>query len=724
MADEKKQIYELEIKGLDDQLKKLSELNSLIEQQRAEIKQLKDTDKTLAEERKVQLKQTQDQYRQLSKEVKAERDAVEKGTQTLAQKRAELARLNKELENTAIGTDTFKRLQVESKKLRAEINGADEAVGKFQGNVGNYKNAIVDAFQQMGINIKALTTPIQNINNTYNTFVNDAKNNTNALQLANDGLTKSLSGTSKALRILKIALISIGIGAIVVILGSIVAFLTTTQKGIDAINKLLIPLGNTLQRVLGIAQQLGEVFVNIFRGKASWSELGDVIGTVGDQLSEAWKQGQRLVEIQKELRNITLAIAANEGRINRQIAEQRQILEDLNRTDAERKKAGEQAIALQNALTQLKQQELEKQLEQAKIKAGQNDTDVATLTEIAKLSQDIEQLQADNLNKQREVKNKINAIDKKAADDQLKAAQQLRDTYSTLIPELQAKVNELAIQTRDALKPETGAELRDAYSEIFEQERQFAESRRFQFEQEKDIRLEVLRDQLEEGLLTEKEFAAQSYEVSKSLADQKSELERDVLDAKFAALEAGLNLVGEFAGKDSKIAKAAAILSAIVNTYKAANLALSSYPPPVGQIFAGIAIAQGIANVAKIRQTSEPKFASGVIGLQGAGTETSDSITARLSKGESVMTARATKVFAPILADMERAVGNQPNYNPSGRRFASGLIGSPRTDFTQPTERIIRETIEAVSRIPVVVAEGDITSTQNKVRRINVSGDL
>jgi len=117
-----------------------------------------------------------------------------------------------------------------------------------------------------------------------------------------------------------------------------------------------------------------------------------------------------------------------------------------------------------------------------------------------------------------------------------------------------------------------------------------------------------------------------------------------------------------------------------------------------------------------------------VIGLNGAGTETSDSINARLSKGESVMTAKATKVFAPVLADMERMVGNSPNVQLGNKRFAQGIISAgqfnPRTQFPSNIDQIIEQTVRSVAQIPVVVAEGDITATQTRVRKIKVAGDL
>ncbi len=77
---------------------------------------------------------------------------------------------------------------------------------------------------------------------------------------------------------------------------------------------------------------------------------------------------------------------------------------------------------------------------------------------------------------------------------------------------------------------------------------------------------------------------------------------------------------------------------ALVSPFKAAlELAkkVIKYATPVGAIVRG-AEAVGV---------DLPGFATGVIGLQGPGTATSDSILARLSRGESVITARATNYW-------------------------------------------------------------------------------
>ena len=93
------------------------------------------------------------------------------------------------------------------------------------------------------------------------------------------------------------------------------------------------------------------------------------------------------------------------------------------------------------------------------------------------------------------------------------------------------------------------------------------------------------------------------------------------------------------------------------------------------------------------------------------------------------MTAKATKVFAPVLAEMERAVGNTPNIQIGAGKFANGLIqgniSQPRTNgFNAELNRALLQAVREIQQIPVVVAESDISSTQDRVRRIKVTGDL
>jgi len=104
--------------------------------------------------------------------------------------------------------------------------------------------------------------------------------------------------------------------------------------------------------------------------------------------------------------------------------------------------------------------------------------------------------------------------------------------------------------------------------------------------------------------------------------------------------------------------KNAAIFQSIINTALAVSSALT-VAPPAGYILAGISAALGAVEIGVIASQPLPAFAKGVIGLKGEGTETSDSIHAKLSKGESVMTAKETKNYESELWAMRRGTFDQ-----------------------------------------------------------------
>jgi hypothetical protein len=70
-------------------------------------------------------------------------------------------------------------------------------------------------------------------------------------------------------------------------------------------------------------------------------------------------------------------------------------------------------------------------------------------------------------------------------------------------------------------------------------------------------------------------------------------------------------------------------------------------------VAAAFIAAETLAQVATIEQQN-PRFKDGVIDLKGPGTKTSDSINAKLSKGESVMTADQTAASKGLLMDIRK----------------------------------------------------------------------
>jgi hypothetical protein len=136
-----------------------------------------------------------------------------------------------------------------------------------------------------------------------------------------------------------------------------------------------------------------------------------------------------------------------------------------------------------------------------------------------------------------------------------------------------------------------------------------------------------------------------------------------------------------------------------------------------GAIRAGIlsALIQGAFSVAKSQLSKPPKgFATGVVGLQGPGTSTSDSIPAYLSKGETVLPAWATeKIQATMPGFLESHVG--------APKFATGVVNFNPNPAIGDQFSII----EALRTLPPpIVRVSDIDKGFNNAREVQALGSL
>lgn len=122
-------------------------------------------------------------------------------------------------------------------------------------------------------------------------------------------------------------------------------------------------------------------------------------------------------------------------------------------------------------------------------------------------------------------------------------------------------------------------------------------------------------------------------------------------------------------------------------------------------------ITSAIATLNKARQArSEAKYSEGGY-VDGPGTETSDSIPARLSKGEFVVKAKAAKDHLPLLVAINGGWGAS-----GGRRFAAGGVVGLDTMLADARSENLRAAIrEAVADIQPVVSVKEITRVARRV---------
>jgi hypothetical protein len=169
--------------------------------------------------------------------------------------------------------------------------------------------------------------------------------------------------------------------------------------------------------------------------------------------------------------------------------------------------------------------------------------------------------------------------------------------------------------------------------------------------------------------------------------------------------------IAEITGASAQFQKAIALAEVALNTGQAISSGIASamavgFPANIGAILTTIsAVISGIAQAkSAIKSANIPtaKFAQGGL-VTGEGTGTSDSIPAMLSNGESVMTARATSTYSPILSALNTSVGGAP-------------IGD--STKTKGTQQLIQQFADAVEQIQIQVAVTDINEGQARVAKI------
>lgn len=168
----------------------------------------------------------------------------------------------------------------------------------------------------------------------------------------------------------------------------------------------------------------------------------------------------------------------------------------------------------------------------------------------------------------------------------------------------------------------------------------------------------------QQRLEIDKEYNKLEEEERKKAAAKALQIEQAKWTGAAKLTGAASQLLKQF-GQDNKamttLAKTLALATVAINTGKAISEAIAAN---AGKPWGFAAIAGVVAQILSAMATAtsiinSAKFATGGL-VTGPGTGTSDSIPARLSNGESVMTARTTSMFAPLLSSLNQLGGGVP----------------------------------------------------------------
>jgi hypothetical protein len=691
-----------------------------------------------------------------TKAQKANEGSVEQLRSQLSLVSKQWADLSKdERENSEVG----KKLSKSKLQLTEELKRLEKQTGDTRRNVGNYSEGVKEALKESGLFSREMAV-INQVTNIYNTTLNtvtstvnrftkvnvDATQVNNSYAAASEAATAATAaqsaatstataasgGFSKALRVLKVALISTGIGAIVVALGSLAAAFFSTQEGSDKLSKALKPLQFIFNRLLGVLQDVGAALLKL-DFKAVWNQIRGL----GSAVSQAAKDGYAFAEATIAIEEAEIELVKQQGKLNRLFEEQKSIVQDVTKTQQEREEAAQKAIEALTESAELEAEIVRKQIEAKKLQIAQNDTDREAKKELATLEAQLDSLVSARLTKEREIRNQINGLQKQEIDQRKRAIEERKKEQQQAAEDAQKAIEE-EIKREESLREQAlKSELQ--YAERLAQEEINALRQRLL---NREITIEQFNKRLEEkeiAALEARKVVLEAFEqdvteiddrilaVQVSNLEKQSEASRVAAETQKGQKEDVLKTAISTAGEQTAVGKILSSAQASINTYEAATLALASIPPPLGQIQAALITIQGLAQVAKINAIQVPKFATGIIGITGPGTGTSDSIPARISAGESVMTAKATARYAPLLASLERSVGNNPNMGKIGRgKFASGVINAGLNASRQVAQLDglkSRDLAAALSQQQIFVSLTELDSEQvrfNQARAVSV----
>lgn len=242
-------------------------------------------------------------------------------------------------------------------------------------------------------------------------------------------------------------------------------------------------------------------------------------------------------------------------------------------------------------------------------------------------------------------------------------------------------------------------------------------------------------ESIEEFNLRKIELQNEYVDAQKELADKEIEINQ----AKAQAIAATYGSIGDaiasLAGENKKAVAAAKVLALAevaieqgIAIAKATSLAfrkshsvwesIAAVAAATATIISSMASAIKAIKSAKIGgdsgngNESRRGYAKGGL-VTGTGSETSDSISARLSNGESVMTARTTRMFAPILSAFNTMGGGVPI---QATQSAEQAIGE---------DMLARAVAKGVQSMPnPVVSVEEINTVSNRVKVIENIGTI
>lgn len=231
--------------------------------------------------------------------------------------------------------------------LRLSANSAEltKGLAKANSNMKGAGKAASELNKEVSGAFKKISSQVDTVIPGFSTFTGS--------------LGKALSaakGLTGGLKLLKVALVSTGIGAIVVALGSLISYFKNTERGADAFARVLNGVKSVVSAVTRRLGYLGEAIAKLFKGdfKGAAEAAKNAFSDLGDEIKSTYKAGLDLEERRDKLEDDRIAFITKEQELQNKIAKAREVANNEDLSTLERQKALNEAIAASAELYRVK----------------------------------------------------------------------------------------------------------------------------------------------------------------------------------------------------------------------------------------------------------------------------------------------------------------------------------------------------------------------------------
>jgi len=425
-------------------------------------------------------------------------------------------------------------------------------------------------------------------------------------------LAKGIKTGITGLKSFRIALISTGIGALLVAVGTLVTYFTSTKRGAEELEVAFAAVGAAIDVIRDRISQIGEAILKVFQGDfvGAAEAAKKAVSGIGEEIAKETKAMIELTRQLQEIKDLEREFGVERAKTNQIIAQARLIAEDENKTYNQRIAALEKANKLEIETTEKAIELAQRKLDQQRIAVEMSESMEEDLQKLADLEITLLDLQTNSFNTRKRLATGLETLrreqsaaesarlkqiedaKKKAAEDELKRLKQIDDAKKKADAEEAARQKKAAEEEAARIKALIAQQnLEDSISLQIMQEgidkelmmsAQKYDALYAQAEGNAELQKQITEAQEAEQQAIRDKYDAKQIATEREKQEQLKQLATDGLQAVSGATEFFLSKSKVNAKRQFQITKSLQLALAIVDGFKAVTASLAASPVAIG----------------------------------------------------------------------------------------------------------------------------------------------